>query len=166
MTFKFNGYITTIEQLSMVDRTNPFLVAACAVNIMNSYDPSNPDKYYELLQFLMGDVQPMTPLFKQQLRDRMMSDDKYKYIGKSYFIGATPENNYEPSVPLQVSVNENPYSYQEEGFARLFLKSGGADSERPLTMRKLKDGNWLIWSDSIMGLLSGIRQPESSNPWA
>ena len=53
MTFKFNGYITTIEQLSMVDRTNPFLVAACAVNIMNTYDPSNPDKYYELLQYLM-----------------------------------------------------------------------------------------------------------------
>ena len=29
-----------------------------------------------------------------------------------------------------------------------------------------KDNNYYVWSDSFMGLLSDIRQPESSNPWA
>ncbi len=166
MIITFDKFFESVEDIKAIDRTNPFNVAACAVNVMNSYKPNDTENFYNMMQYLMGDVQPMSPLMKQQLRDRMTSENKYEYIGKSYFVGATPSNNYEPSMPLQVEVKENPYSYQEEGFARLLLKTSGADSERILTMRKLKDGTYLIWSDTVMGLMAGIRQPESSNPWA
>jgi hypothetical protein len=96
----------------------------------------------------------------------MNEGDRLKYIGKSYFKGATPENDYTPSEPLEIEVNENPYSYQEEGYARLLLKSGGTDNERFVTLRKMKDGRYVLWSDSYKGLLAGIREPESSDPWA
>lgn len=165
MIITFDKLFERVEDMAAIDRTSPFNVAACAVNVMTSYNPASPDAFYEMMQYLMGDVQPMSPLFKQQLRDRMTSEDKYKFIGQSYFMGSSPANNYQPLTPLQVQVDENPYSYQEEGFARLFLRSSGADSERPLTMRRLKDGNWLIWSDSVMGLMAGIRIPEDQNPW-
>ena len=119
-----------------------------------------------MIQELMGEHRPMSILFKQQIRDRMYQNDKYNFIGKSYFMGANPNNNYTPSTPLSIEVNENPYSYNNEGYVRLFVKSGGADHERPITLRKAKDGNYFLWSDSILGILADIRQPEKDNPWA
>ena len=61
---------------------------------------------------------------------------------------------------------DNPYTDSEEGFKRLLVKSSGADNDRPVTVRLAKDGNYYIWSDTIMGLLTDIRKPESNNPWA
>ena len=62
-----------------------------------------------------------------------------------------------------MKVSENPYSYQNEGYAKLFVTSGGADSPREITLRLAKDGKWYLWEQFI---LAGIREPESSNPWA
>ena len=83
----------------------------------------------------------------------------------SYFKGAIPANDYTP-VEYEIEILKNDYSEIENGFLRLLVKSGGADSERPVTLRLAKDGNYYIWSDSCIGLLTDIRQPESSNPWA
>lgn len=47
--------------------------------------------------------------------------------------------------------------------ARLFIRSGGADNPRQIDLRKAKDGKWYLWEQYI---LSDIRKPESSNPWA
>ena len=68
-----------------------------------------------------------------------------------------------PSQPYTVTVSENPYSYQNEGYAKMFIRSGGADSPREVLLRKAKDGKWYLWEQFI---LVGIRQPESQNPWA
>ena len=62
-----------------------------------------------------------------------------------------------------VRVSENPYSYQEQGYAKLYLYSGGADSPRPVQLRLAKDGKWYLWEQF---LLADIRQPESADPWA
>ena len=85
------------------------------------------------------------------------------YVPRSYFNGATPQNDYLPSQPYAVKVSENPYSYQNQGYAKLFVKSGGADSPREITLRMTKDGKWYLWEQFI---LAGIREPESSDPWA
>ena len=103
---------------------------------------------------------------KSNINERMSQNDKWSYIGKSYFVGATPDNDYTPIEPLSIDVFDNPYSYQNEGYIRLLLRSGGADSERFITLRKMKDGRWVVWSDSILGLLVDIRKPESQNLWA
>ena len=85
------------------------------------------------------------------------------YVPRSYFEGATPENDYTPSLPLKITVSENPYSYENQGYAKLFVRSGGADGLREIVLREAKDGKWYLWEQFI---LSDIRQPESANPWA
>lgn len=155
---------TTKEELEKIDRSNPYNVVGAFIQTICSYDGS--DKFYDLVQYLVGDYQPLSALMKQQIKDRMSQNDKSSYIGKSYFKGATPDNDYNPTLPIQLEVTENIYSDVEEGYKKLFVKSGGADNERGITVRLAKDGNYYVWSDSFMGLLSDIRKPESTNPWA
>ena len=104
---------------------------------------------------------------KDEIKD-LKRDNAFEVVGLVIHAISNydPNNDYTPSIPLTIEVKENPYSYDNEGYARLFVKSGGADSERPITVRKTKEGNYMLWSDTIMGLLSDIREPESNNPWA
>ena len=52
----------------------------------------------------------------------------------------------------------------EEGYKRLDIKSGGADTPRPITLRlKPSTGQWFLWEQII---LVGIRVPVSQDPWA
>lgn len=166
MIVNFNKLYDTKLELEYEDRTNPYTVAALFANISANYNPNDDNNFVEMLQFLMGENQPISTLMRQQIKDRMTQNDKYLFIGKSYFKGATPSNDYTPSIPYEIEVTENEYSRQEEGYVRLFLKSGGADNPRPITVRLAKDGNYYIWSDSFMGILSDIKPLESSNPWA
>ena len=166
MIINFDKLYTEKEELIYEDRTNPYIVAGLFANISTSYNPSDDSNFIDMLQYLMGDNQPISALIRQQIKDRMTQNDKYKYIGNSYFIGSTPSNDYTPNIPYQIEVLENEYSRQEEGYVRLFLKSGGADNPRPITVRLAKDGNYYIWSDSFLGILSDIRPLESTNPWA
>ena len=166
MTITFDKFYKTCDELKKYELLKPEETAALVVNTLVSYDPTSTSSFYDMIQYLMGDVQPISNLLKQQIDERMKQNEKWKYIGKSYFNGSNPGNDYEPTIPYSVEVNENPYSYTKEGYARLLLKSSGADSERIITLRKLKDGRWLLWSDSILGILSDIRKPESENPWA
>ena len=69
-------------------------------------------------------------------------------------------------MPENIEIKENPYTDVEDGYKRLFITSGGADSDRPITVRLAKDGNYYLWSDSFISALTDIRKPESSNPWA
>lgn len=166
MILEFNKILDSKEELEKYDRTNPYMVVALLVHTISNYDNNNKDKMYDMLQYLLGDFQPLSNLAKQNITDRMMQNDKYSYIGKSYFIGSTPDNDYKPSIPYKIEVKENPYTDVEEGFKRLLVKSGGADSDRIVTVRLAKDGNYYVWSDTYMALLSDIRGLESNNPWA
>ena len=165
-TFTFSSLPNSVEALGAYSLTDPMQVAALVVCALDTYTPQNPDTCMNMLDYLMSDAQSISPLMKQQIRDRMTQNNKYPYIAKSYFVGAMPNNDYTPSMPYTIEVKDNPYSYQEENYARLFLHSGGADSDRPVTFRKLKNGNWALWSDTVMGLLADIRPVESTNLWA
>ena len=119
----------------------------------------NENDVYEMLDFLKGPGSVST--YEQQfLRDRFMDKD---YVPRSFFKGATPQNDYTPDAPPSIIVSENPYSYQDQGYAKLYLKSGGADSPRAVQLRQAKDGKWYLWDQF---LLADIRKPESQNPWA
>lgn len=166
MKITFNKIINNLEELKAYDRTNPYNVAALTVHVITNYDLNNDNTFYEMLKYLMGDYQEITPMMKQNIKDRMIQNNKYKFIGKSYFIGANTNNDYEPNIPYEIEINENEYSKQNEGYIRLLLKSGGADNPRFITLRLAKDGNYYLWSDSIIGLLTDIKTPESTNPWA
>ena len=72
------------------------------------------------------------------IRDRFM--DGKDYVPRSYFKGATPENDYTPEIPLKITVGDNPYSYENDGYAKLFVTSGGADSPKDTIFRPLLHG--------------------------
>ena len=136
----------------------PFETAAMAVLALSVY-PENKDLSFRMLEALRG-PRPLSPMDKQFIADRFRGKD---YLMRSYFDGTSPENDYTPAVPYTVTVSENPYSYAEPNFAKLFVACSGADSPRPIELRKAKDGKWYLWEQF---LLAGIRQPESRNPWA
>lgn len=157
----FSHLPETFEQFTALTQAalaTPFETAAMTVLAFCFY-PENKELSLRMLDYLKG-PQPLSPLDKQFIRDRFMDKD---YVPRSYFDGATPVNNYLPSEPYTVTVSSNPYSYQNEGYATLYVTSGGADSPRSIQMRKAKDGKWYLWEQFI---LADIRKPESENPWA
>ena len=112
-----------------------------------------------MLNFLKG-PEELSNLDKQFLKDRFADT---KLVPFSYFAGATPENDYTPAEPFTLTVETNPYSFDNEGYAKLFLKSGGADSPREVVLRK-KGEQWFLWQHQ--GLLPGIRKAKSEDKWA
>lgn len=158
----FNSLPETYEQfisLPQASLSTPYETAAMAVLALCFY-PKDKELCYKMIEFLYGPRQ-MNGADKQFIADRFRAKD---YVPRSYFAGATPSNDYQPVAPYTVEVSENQYSYDEQGFAKLFIQSGGADSPRPIKLRKAKDGKWYLWEYS--SILLDIRQPESANPWA
>lgn len=146
------------KALPQADLSTPFKTAALTVVALCNY-PKDRQLCFDMLAFLKGPAN-LSGVDKQFINDRFMDKD---YVPRSYFEGATPENSYQPALPYTITVSDNPYSYQNEGYATLYIKSGGADSARQVQLRKAKDGKWYLWEQF---LLSDIRKPESENPWA
>lgn len=134
-------------------------VAAYTVAALARYETSPADAI-AMLDALRG-PRPLNGADKQFLQDRFRGKN---YLMRSYFKGATPENNYTPAQPYTVEVQTNNYTYQEKGYARFLITCGGADSPRPLTLRqKASTGEWFLWD--YKGLSSGIRIPVEEDPW-
>ena len=146
------------KSLPQAALSSPFDTAAMTVLALCFY-PENKELSIDMLNYLRG-PRPLNGMEKQFIADRFRDKD---YVPRSYFEGAKPENDYLPNEPYTVSVSEDANSYTEEGYANLFIPSGGADSPRPVKLRLAKDGKWYLWEQY---LLTGIRQPESRNPWA
>lgn len=112
---------------------------------------------------LLRGPKPMTPYDAQFLRDRLRGK---AYLPLAYFEGATPQNGYKPNVPYVLNVLSDPRPQDiEPGYLRVFLKTAGADSPRPMKLRqKASTGEWFLWEYS--SILSGIRIPAAEDPWA
>ena len=152
--------LSQLQALPESSLDTPFKTAALTVCALCAY-AADKDAGIEMLNFLKG-PQPLSPYDLQFLKDRFM--DGKAYVPLSYFEGAVPGNNYSPSEPLTIEVFSNPYSYDNEGYAKLYIRSGGADTERPITLRKRgSDGKWFLWEQM---LLADIRKPVASDPWA
>ena len=160
-TFTFGNLPKTVEELKALPEVcldTPYKTAALTVCALCEF-ANNREASIEMLNFLKG-PQPLSPKEIQFISDRFM-DEKF-YIPISYFDGTSPENDYTPTVPYKITVFSNPYSFQDENYATLFIKSSGADNERQVKMRR-KGDQWFLWEQF---LLSGIRQPKSADPWA
>ena len=166
MTYSFQMLPKTLDQLKAMPEaalTDPAAVAALCVAALCVY-PENKDEAIQMINYLKG-PQPLSVYETQFIRDRFM--DGKDYLPRSYFAGATPQNNYAPTMPYTICVEENPYSRAQlaEGYLKLFVRSGGADSPREIKLRtKPSTGQWFIWE--FGGILSGIRIPAASDPWA
>lgn len=162
VTIDFPGIPESYEEfvsLPEAKMENPFETAAMTVLAFCVY-PKDRELSVKMLNYLRG-PRPLSGMDINFIRDRFM--DGRDYVPRSYFKGATPENDYTPEIPLKITVGDNPYSYENDGYAKLLVRSGGADSLREIVLREAKDGKWYLWEQYI---LSDIRQPESANPWA
>jgi hypothetical protein len=169
MDICFEKLPQTVEDLQDYPLDRPQETAALLVAVLGAYDPAAPDRFHEMLQHLLGGegLQPLSSMTRSFIKDRMLQNGKYAFIGQSYMKGATPQNEYTPQLPLVVRVTEDPGGAgADPNLVRLGLQSGGADAVRYVQCRKTKAGRWVIWSDSFMSLLADIRKPESQNPWA
>ena len=159
-TYRFNSLPNNVSELTALPEaalSDPFMTAALTVAALCRYEGS-PDDCTAMLNVLRG-PRPLSVYETQFLRDRL-GGKGYKPF--SFFAGAAPANNYTPDIPYTVTVKDNPYSYQNEGYTTLYLASGGADSPRPVTLRR-KGDQWMLWEQM---LLSDIRVPAKDDPWA
>ena len=157
----FDRLPETLEEFKAMPQaalSTPFQTAAMTVLAFCFY-PQNPQLSLDMVNYLRG-PRPLSGYDRSFIKDRFRDSD---YVPRSYFEGATPQNDYLPQEPYRIRVSENPYSYQNQGYATLYIRSGGADSPRSVQLRLAKDGKWYLWEQFI---LVGIRQPESQNPWA
>ena len=162
-TITFDQLPQTLEQmqaLPQADLKKPEEVAALTIAALCVY-PADKAESIRMLNFLRG-PRPLSPMEEQFIRDRFM--DGRDYIPRSYFKGAVPENEYTPSQPYTIELSDSHAQIAEEGYRRFDVKSGGADSARPITLRnKPSTGEWFLWEQM---LLAQIRVPVSADPWA
>ena len=160
-TFTFAALPESLAEMQALPEAtldDPFKTAALTLCALCAY-AADKNIGTEMLNWLRG-PRPLSGMDISFLNDRFRDGT---HVPFSYFEGATPENDYTPNTPFKVTVESNPYSDANDGYMKLFIKSGGADNAREVVMRKTSDGKWLLW-DQV--LLVSIREPKSKNPWA
>ena len=160
-TFTFTALPESLAEMQALPEAamdTPFKTAALTVCALCAY-AADKSAGTEMLNFLRG-PRPLSNHDISFLNDRF-SDGHH--VPFSYFKGAVPANNYTPDTPFTITVTSGPYSDANEGYKKLYIASGGADSPREIVLRKLGDGRWMLWDQF---LLVSIRKPKSDDPWA
>ena len=162
MNISFASLPSNLDELKALPEASlkePEYGAALFVIAMMNYK-NDPATAISMLEFLKGPG-GVSEYEKQFINDRL-SDGK-EYVVRSYFAGTSPENDYTHSIPYTV-IPEKDAASEDNGRIRVFMRSSGADSPRMIKMRlKASTGEWFIEEEMI---LSDIRIPKSSDPWA
>lgn len=149
-----------IEEMLRECSSSPYKMAALSVATFCAYE-KDKDEAIKMINMIKGPSN-LSNLDIQFISDRL---DGKGYVVRSYFEGTSKENDYVlGNPPYKIEVSENSYSFNNEGYAKLYLKSSGADTERPITLRKKEStGEWFLWEHTF---LSDIRLPKSMDKWA
>jgi hypothetical protein len=151
--------LDALKALPAAGLSTPYQTAALTILALCRYE-DHPQAAIEMLNYLKG-PRPLSNYDLQFLRDRLAAKG---YKPFSFLHGATPENGYTPAQPYQITIFDGPYSFQEAGYAKLMIRSSGADSPRQIKLREQpSSGQWFLWEEY---LLSDIRTPVSMDPWA
>ena len=161
MQIILNELPQTAAAFSAADLSRPEMTCTLFLAALQLYT-RDANAGTEAMNVLRG-PRPMTPYDAQFLRDRLRGKE---YLPLAYFEGAAPENSYTPAQPYVLNVLPDPRPQDmEPGYLRLFLRTAGADSPRPIKLRqKPSTGEWFLWEYSSP--LSGIRIPAAQDPWA
>ncbi len=109
---------------------------------------------------IKGNIYKGYQLFKSdmQLIERQI-ESKYGLID-SYIKGSGPENKYTVKLPYIYEFTTNPYSGDPaSGSYKILVKCSGADSDRPIRLKKNEKGYWK--ADSWSSVLVGIKKIKS-----
>lgn len=151
--------VSELQGLPEANLESAFKTAALTLAALCRYGQS-PEEAIDMLNFLKG-PEDVSGYEKQFYKERLTGKE---YLPFSYFDGALPDNGYTPSTPYSVSVYENPYSFDNENWATLWVKSSGADNMRSIKFRrKPSTGQWFL---NDIQCLSEIRLPTAEDKWA
>ena len=160
--FTFNSLPANLDELKNLPECSldsAYKTTALVIAVLCNYE-KDPEKTIEMLDFLKG-PENVSEYEKQFIKERL-NGKIYKVF--SFFEGSSPENNYTPSMPYTIKVSENPYSFDNENWATMYVTSTGADNVRPVKLRKKPStGQWFL---NEIQCLSDIRIPKESDPWA
>ncbi|MBR6812575.1 MAG: hypothetical protein IKM51_04290 [Oscillospiraceae bacterium] len=161
-TFTFAALPATLSELQALGEASldsAFKTTALTILALCRYE-TYQSAALEMLNFLKG-PEDVSTYEKQFIAERMRGKE---YKARSFLAGATPENGYQPTVPYSVTVSENPYSFDNENWATLYVTSGGSDNPRPIKLRKKPStGQWFL---NDIQCLADIRVPVEEDPWA
>ena len=161
-TFTFSALPTSVNELRALPEASldsAFKTTALTILALCRYE-QEPSAALEMLDFLKGPAEVST--YEKQFIGERLKGKEYK--ARSFLTGATPENSYQPTTPYTITVSENPYSFDEENWATLYVTSGGADNPRPIKLRKKPStGQWFL---NDIQCLADIRVPVAEDPWA
>lgn len=150
--------ISELKELPEAVLNSPYKTAALTIAVLCNY-ANDPDATFEMLDYLKG-PERVSEYEKQFIKERLKGKE---YKPFSYFNGATPQNGYAPIKPYSITVSETPYSFSDDNWATLYVKSSGADSPRGIKLRKKPStGQWFL---NDIQCLSDIRIPSADDPW-
>ena len=156
---KLPSNLSELQAMPEASLDSAFKTAALTIAVLCRYE-QDPKATFEMLDFLKGPGE-VSNYEKQFIKERL--NGKF-YKSYAFFEGATPANGYKPAQPYKISVMENPYSFDNENWATLWVKSGGADNPAPIKLRqKPSTGQWFL---NEIQCLSDIRVPVEEDPWA
>jgi len=161
-SFTFASLPTSLAELKALPEASldsAYKTTALCVAVLCNYE-NDVNATWEMLDFLKG-PESVNEREKAFIKERL-SGKQYKTL--SFFKGATPENGYTPTTPYTITVSENPYSFDEENWATLYVTSGGADAPRPVKLRRKPSTNQ--WFVNEIQCLADIRIPTEQDPWA
>ncbi|MBQ4067544.1 MAG: hypothetical protein IJD22_07870 [Clostridia bacterium] len=151
--------LAELQALPEASLDSAFKTTALTLAVLCNYE-YNPEATFEMLDWLKGPAD-LSPFERQFIKEHLGSAT---YKARSYFHGATPQNGYTPTSPYTITVIENPYSFDNENWATLYIQSGGADNPRGMKLRqKPSTGQWFL---NEIQCLSQIRLPVEEDPWA
>lgn len=93
----------------------------------------------------------------QHYRDLLRIARRTPRLARSYLVGSSPGNGYEPERPLRVRWQPHPSPNPSPKAVRVMLVSSGADRPRPVTLTRGEDGLWQVSEAS--SLCVGVRSP-------
>ncbi len=148
-----------LKELKEASLKEPYFAPGLLIPALSLW-PENKEEAIKMINFLRGPA-PLSTYEIQFISERLKGNE---YIANSYYEGSSPENGYKGKEPFSVMVYSLANSFDEEGYAQLYLQSSGADSKRPVKLRnKPSSGEWFL-TDQM--LLSQIRKPVADDPWA
>ena len=115
------------------------------------------DEASKMLRYATHSSQPIERMNTLATFVERMKDESLHHIFRSYAVGATPQNNYGMS-PDNFKFEVTRRATHPDGDVTLYIKSSGADSPRPVRMRK-HDGLW--YTTSVGSIITKIRDPKS-----
>ena len=160
-TFTFNSLPKNVQDLQALPEaklSTPYATTALTLLALTRYEES-PEDCLEMLDFLKG-PEDVSTYEKQFIRERIQGKN-YKVL--SFFKGTRPDNNYTPTKPYTITVSSNSHSFDNDGWATLYVQSSGADNPRPVKLRKKSStGEWFL---NEIQCLSDIRLPANQDKW-